>query len=52
MDIKNSIDEDENGEERIWLIKNVSLFVIERYHLLIRIKSILLFNELFFFYLS
>ena len=41
----------ENGEENGKLrIKNVSLFVVERFRLLIKVKSIFLSYELFFLF--
>ena len=44
------IERREGGVSQEW--KNVSLFVVERFSLLIQIKSIILFYELFFSFYS
>ena len=49
-DFMNTSEQDRKGEERNKLrIRNVSVFVVKRFHLLIQIKSILLFYGFFFF---
>ena len=50
-DFRNTSEWDRKVEERSKLrMKNLSLFVVERFLLLIQMKSILLFYELFFFF--
>ena len=47
----NTNEQDRKGEEKSKLIiKIVCLFVVERFHLFIQMKSILLFYELFFLF--